>query len=180
MAKRLELIKEVVPSMTRAGVLLLRRDDTASNRNVLEAMGGSAKELRVELQPIEVREPREYESAFSAWAEQKIGALVILDHPQFIANAAAIAALAAKHRLPSIGPLELPGSGGLIAYGVNFSDLFRRAAALVEKILTGAKPGDIPVEQATKFKSVINLKTAKALGLTVPDKLLALADEVIE
>jgi putative ABC transport system substrate-binding protein len=178
MAKRLELLKEVVPSMTRAGILLLRGN--ASSDSILEVMGTTAKALRLELQPIEVRGPSEYENAFSAWTDQQIGALVILDHAQFLANADAIAALAAKHRVPSGGPLELPTNGGLIGYGVNFSELFRRAAVFVDKILKGAKPGDIPVEQPTKFKLVLNLKTAKALGLEAPATLLATADEVIE
>jgi putative tryptophan/tyrosine transport system substrate-binding protein len=180
MAKRLELLKEVVPPMTRAGVLLLRRDDTEANRNILEAMGATAKALRVELRPIEVREPSDYESTFSAWTDQQIDGLVMLDHAQFLVNAGAIAALAAKHRLPSIGPLELPAAGGLMAYGVDFSVMFRRAAAFVGKILKGAKPGDIPIEQATKFKAVVNLKTAKALGIDMPTSILLRADEVIE
>jgi putative ABC transport system substrate-binding protein len=104
----------------------------------------------------------------------------MLDHSYFLANIDAIVTLAAKHRLPSIGPLELPAAGGLMAYGVNFPDLFRRAAAFVDKIIKGAKPGDIPVEQATKFKLVLNLNTAKALGLDIPPMLSARADEVIE
>jgi putative ABC transport system substrate-binding protein len=180
MAKRLELLREVVPSMTRAGVLLIRREDSAANRTMVEVMGTTAKALKVELHPIEVGEPKEYESAFSAWADQKIGGLVVLDHAQFLANAEAIAALAARHRFPSIGALELPASGGLTAYGVDFSVMFHRAAAFVDKILKGAKPGDIPVEQATKFKSTLNLKTARSLGINIPPTLLALADEVIE
>jgi putative tryptophan/tyrosine transport system substrate-binding protein len=177
-AKRLELFREVVPSMTRAGVLLVRNNP--SNLNALEAMGVTAKALKVGLQPIEVGKPTEYESAFSSWADQQIGALVVTDHAQLLANVNAITALAAKHRFPSIGPVELPSGGGLVGYGVNFSDMFRRAASFVDKILKGAKPGDIPVEQATKFKLVINLKTAKALGLTISETLLATADEVIQ
>jgi ABC-type uncharacterized transport system substrate-binding protein len=179
-AKRLELLKEVVPSMTRAGVLLQRRDDVASNRKMLEAMEAVAPALRVELLPIEVREPSDYEGAFATWAEGKIGGIVMTDHAQLLANASTIAALAVRHRLPSIGPLELPPAGGLLAYGVDFSVMFRRAAVFVDKILKGAKPGDIPVEQATKFKSVINLKTARALGIDMPPTLLALTEEVIE
>jgi putative tryptophan/tyrosine transport system substrate-binding protein len=104
MAKRLELLKEVVPSMTRAGVLLLRGH--AANGSVLDVMGATAKALRVELQPIEVRGPTEFESAFSAWADRQIGALVVQDHAFFLANANAIAALAAKHRLPSVEVIE--------------------------------------------------------------------------
>jgi len=102
------------------------------------------------------------------------------DHALLGFNAAEIAALAIKHRVPSIGQLELVANGGLMGYGVNFVDQFRRAAAFVDKILKGAKPGDIPIEQAATFKLVLNLKTAKALGVTIPDRLLATADEVIE
>jgi putative tryptophan/tyrosine transport system substrate-binding protein len=101
-------------------------------------------------------------------------------YAQFLSRANAIAALAARHQLPSIGSLELPAGGGLMGYGVDFSGMFRRAAYFVDKILKGAKPGDLPVEQATKFKSVFNLRTARALGLTIPPTLIALADEVIE
>ena len=143
-------------------------------------MGATAKALQVDLRPIDVSGPTEFERAFSAWADAQVGGFVASDHTRISFNAHAIAALAAKYRLPSIGPLELPASGGLMGYGVNFTDMFRRAAVLVDKILNGAKPGDIPIEQATTFKSVLNLKTAKALGVTVPDKLLATTDEVIE
>ena len=180
MAKRLELLKQVVPAMTRAGVLLLRREDSAATAKMIEVMEATAKALRVELHPIEVREPREYASAFATWTDRRMDGLVILDHAQFIANAGTIADLAAKHRFPTVGYLELTATGGLMAYGVDFSVMFRRAAYFVDKILKGARPGDIPVEQATKFRSVINLKTAKALGLEVPPTLLALADEAIE
>jgi putative tryptophan/tyrosine transport system substrate-binding protein len=179
MAKRLELLKEVVPSMTRAGVLLVRREDGA-NRNILELMGSTATALSVELLPIEVRGTDEYEGAFSSWAAQKVSAFVMADHGQFLTNADTIVALAAQHRLPSIGPLQLPAGGGLMAYGVNFSDFFRRAAYFVDKILKGEKPGDIPIEQATKFNLVLNLKTAKALGLKFSPTMLSTADEVIE
>jgi putative ABC transport system substrate-binding protein len=178
LAKRLELLKEVVPSMTRAAVLLFR--NSVLNGPILEAMEGTAKALRVGLQPFEIGKPTEFESAFSAWADKQIGALVVSDHAQFVANTNAIAALAAKHRLPSIGPLELAASGGLMAYGVNFSDQYRRAAVFVDKILKGAKPGDIPVEQSTKFETIINRKTAKTFGIEVPTSILLRADEVIE
>ena len=176
MGKRLELLKQIVPSMTRAGVLFRR--NLPSTRSIREVMDVTAKALGVELQPIEVSGPAEFESAFSAWAEKQIGGMVLQDI--FTANSAVIATLAAKHRLASIGPTELPASGGLMGYGVEFIEMFRRSAAFVDKILKGAKPGDILVEQATKFKLVLNLKTAKALGLTIPQTLLVVADEVIE
>jgi putative tryptophan/tyrosine transport system substrate-binding protein len=178
MAKRLELLKEVVPSVNRVGILLIR--DTETNARMLEVMESTAKALRVELQPFEARGPVDFESVFSAWADKQIGAIVVGDHAFLVTNTDAIAALAAKHRLPSIGPLELAASGGLMAYGVNFTDMYRRAAVIVDKILKGAKPGDIPVEQAVKFVTIINLKTAKAIGIETPTSFLLRADEVIE
>jgi putative tryptophan/tyrosine transport system substrate-binding protein len=105
---------------------------------------------------------------------------VIGDHPLFADNAKAIAVLAAQHRLPSVGAPEFAASGGLMAYGVNFSDMFRRAAVFVDKIVKGASPRDIPVERATKFETIINLKTAKTIGVTLPTLTLLRADEVIE
>jgi ABC-type uncharacterized transport system substrate-binding protein len=147
---------------------------------MIEATGATARTLRVELQPIEVRQPSDYEGAFAAWADQQIGGFVMTDHAQLLVNAGAIASLAAKHRFPSVGPLELPANGELMAYGVDFSVLFRRAAVFVDKIVKGTKPGDIPIEQAVKFKSVLNLKTAKALGIDPPTSILLRADEVIE
>jgi putative ABC transport system substrate-binding protein len=178
MAKRLELLKEIVPSMSQSGVLL--NPDTVANAPILEAMEVTAQALKVGIRPFYARGPSEFESIFSAMVDSQIGAVVIQDHPLFITNAKAITALAAKHGLPLSGFLELPIDGGLAAYGVNFPDMFRRAAVFVDKILKGAKPSDLPVERSTKFELVINLKTAKALGLEVPPTLLARADEVIE
>jgi putative tryptophan/tyrosine transport system substrate-binding protein len=178
MAKRLELLKEVVPSMTRAGVFLLRGNP--STASVLQVMGATANALNVGLQPFEISTPTEFESAFSALAEKQISALVVVDHAFFIDNADAIAALAARRRVPSAGPLELAASGGLMAYGVNFSDMFRRAAVYVDRILKGTNPGDIPIEQAAKFLTTVNLKTAKAIGIDMPTAILLRADEVIE
>ena len=164
--------------MTRAGVLLIR--DNEMNGPSLELMEGTANALGVGLQPFEARSLADFESAFSAWTDKKIGAVVVGDHAFLVTSTGAIAALAAKHLLPSIGPLELAASGGLMAYGVNFSDMFRRAAVFVDKILKGAKPGDIPVEQVTKIQTIVNIRTAKALGIEVPTSLLLRADEVIE
>jgi putative tryptophan/tyrosine transport system substrate-binding protein len=134
----------------------------------------------VELQPIEMDRLTDLESAFSVLANQQVGGVVVADHVFFRINARPINVLAEKHRLPSIGRLELATTGGLMAYGVDFSEQFRRAAVFVDKILKGTKPRDIPVEQATKFITIANLKTAKALGLEVPPTLLARADEVVE
>lgn len=179
MAKRIQQLKELVPSLDRAGVLLVRREDNG-NSKVLEVMGPSATALGVELHPIEINGPPDFENAFSAWAKVPVGGLIMNDHGLLLANAAAIGALAASYRLPSIGPLELVRNGGLMGYGVNFPAIFRRAPYFVDRILKGIKPGDIPIEQATKFGAVINLGTAKALGLIIPPTLLATADDVIE
>jgi putative ABC transport system substrate-binding protein len=176
MAKRLQLLKEVLPSMLSAGVLLRR--GVASTPNILEVMGAAAKALSVDLSPIEVSGPGEFESAFSSWAEQKVSTVVMVDI--FASSSPAIVALAVKHRFASIGPLELATAGGLIGYGVDFPPMFRRAAVFVDKILKGAKPSDIPIELASKFLTVVNLRTAKALGLEIPPTVLARADEVIE
>jgi ABC-type uncharacterized transport system substrate-binding protein len=177
-AKRLELLKEVIPSLTRVGVLLIR--DNEMNGPSLEVMEGTAKALGVRLESFEARGPVDFESAFSAWTAKQIGAVVVGDHAFLVSNTDAIAALATRHRFPSIGPLELAVSGGLMAYGVNFPDMYRRAAVFVDKILKGAKPGDIPVEQVTKIQTIVNIRTAKALGIEVPTSLLLRADEVIE
>jgi putative tryptophan/tyrosine transport system substrate-binding protein len=177
-AKRLELLKEVVPSLTRVGVLLIR--DNEMNGPSLEVMEGTAKALGMGLEPFEARGPADFESAFSAWTAKQIGAVVVGDHAFLVSNTDAIAALATKRRFPSIGPLELAVSGGLMAYGVNFPDMYRRAAVFVDKILKGTKPGDIPVEQVTKIQTIVNIRTAKALGIEVPTTLLLRSDEVIE
>jgi putative ABC transport system substrate-binding protein len=177
-AKRLELLKEVVPSLTGVGVLLIR--DNEMNDPTLEVLEGTAKALGVRIQSFEARGPADFESAFSSWIDEKIGAVIIGDHAFLVANTDVIATLATKHRLASIGPLELAASGGLMAYGVNFSDMYRRAAVFVDKILKGAKPGDIPVEQAAKIQTIVNRKAAKSIGIELPTSLLLRADEVIE
>jgi putative tryptophan/tyrosine transport system substrate-binding protein len=178
MAKRLELLKELMPTMTQAAVLL--NPDNAANGPVRHAMEMTAKALNVGLHPFELRGSGEIESVFAAMVDGKIDALVVHDDQVLIGNAKAIAALAAKQNLPSCGFLEFAAVGGLSAYGVNFVELCRHAAYFVDKILKGAMPGDLPVEQPTKFELVFNLKTAKALGLEIPPMLLARADEVIE
>jgi putative ABC transport system substrate-binding protein len=164
--------------MTRAGVLLVRNNP--STRGILEAMGNAALSLNMALQPIEVGELREFGKAFLTWEQLEARGFVMQDHGFLLANAGAIAELAVRHRLLSIGPLELPSSGGLLGYGVRFSDFFGRAAYFVDKILKGAKPGDIPIEQATTFKSILNLNIAKTLGIDIPTSILLRADEVME
>ena len=178
LAKRLELLKAIAPSMSRVGLLLIRRSDGA-NINI-DAVRSTAKALNLELQASEVGGPDDFAGAFAAWADAQVGGVVMGDHSLLTYNAASIAALAAKQHIPSIGPLSLPEHGGLMGYGVDFLAIFRRAAYFVDQILKGAKPGHIPIEQPTKFELTVNLKTTKALGLTVPPTLLVRADNVIE
>ncbi len=177
-AKRLELLKEAVPRITRVAVLL--NPDNPGQGLLLQAMELTAKPLKLELQQVAARGPDEFDRAFAAMAKKRADALAVVEDPVFIAQARRIANLAAKSRLPTIGFSELAGGGALMAYGVNFFDFWRRAAVFVDKILRGAKPGDLPIEQATKFELVINMKTAKALGLMIPRSLFIRADQVIE
>jgi putative ABC transport system substrate-binding protein len=177
-AKRLELLKEAVPNLTDVGILLNLANPI--NEPILLQMSNVAQSLKLELHQFDVRAPAEFEAAFAAMAVKRIGALVVIDDAVLLANAPAVAALALKQRLPSCGWTDFAVDGGLMAYGVNFPDMFRRAATFVDKILKGAKPSDLPVERSTKFELVVNLKTAKALNFTVPYPLLARADQVIE
>ena len=177
-AKRLELLKEAFTRTKRVAVLL--NLDSPVNAHILEAMEPAAESLKMELQQFKVRGPNEFESAFTAMAKRRIDAVVINEEPMLIANAKGIADLAAKQRLPSIGFKELAEAGGLMAYGVDIPAMWRRAATYIDKILKGAKPGELPIEQATRFELVINRKTAKALRLTIPQQLLLRADKVIE
>jgi putative ABC transport system substrate-binding protein len=178
MAKRLELLKEIVPAITQAAVLL--NPGNAANGPVRQAMETTAKALQVGLQPFELKGSGELERVFAAMADSKINGLIVHDDQVLIGSAKAIAAFAAKQNLPSCGFLEFAVAGGLAAYGVNFVELCRRAAYFVDKILKGTMPADLPVEQPTKFELVINLKTARALGLEISPMLLARADGVIE
>ena len=178
MAKRLELLKEIVPATTRAAVLL--NPGNAANGPVRQAMEMTATALQVGLEPFELRGSGELDRVFAEMADSKIDALIVHDDQVLIGNARAIATLAVEHKLPSCGFLEFAAVGGLAAYGVNFVELCRRAAYFIDKILKGTMPADLPVQQPTKFELGINLKTANALGLQVPPMLLARADEVIE
>ena len=177
MAKRLEILKEVLPRLSRVGVLLKR--DNPVNVPALRAMEHTAPPLKLLLRPVEVRDPADLENAVSALVKEQAGAIVLFEEAMLIAQAGRIADLARKHQLPAIGFIEYTRAGGL-AYGVNFPDLWRRAASFVDKILKGAKPENLPIEQSTKFELVINLKTAKALGLAISPSLLRRADQVIE
>jgi putative ABC transport system substrate-binding protein len=141
----------------------------------------AAQALKVELQLLETRGSNEFDGAFAAMSKERAGALLVVTDPIFVLHRARLADLASKNRLPSMyGMGEYVKAGGLISYGPNLSDRFRHAATFVDNVLKGAKPADLPVQQPTKFELTINLRTAKALGLTVPPSLLARADEVIE
>jgi putative ABC transport system substrate-binding protein len=177
--KRLELLKEVAPKASRVAVLFNPAD--RSNVLVLKELQESAPALRLTLQPLGVRGPGEFEGAFVAMSRKRAHALFGAAGILTTEHRKAVVDLAAKSRIPAMwGERQFVEAGGLMSYAVNFYDQVRRAATYVDKILKGAKPGDLPVEQPTKFELVINLKTAKALGLTIPQSLLLRADEVIQ
>jgi len=177
--KRLELLKEMVPHLSRVAVLW-NPQGTTSPLSWKESQL-PARELGLRLHSIEVRSPNNLDKAIEDATKARAGALAIMPDPLFAGNLKRIADLAAKSRLPSIFHLtEFVDSGGLVAYGVDRPDQFRRAATYVDKILKGAKPADLPVEQPIKFELVINLKTAKQIGLTIPPNVLARADRVIK
>jgi putative ABC transport system substrate-binding protein len=176
--KRIELLKEAVPDLTNVGVLL--NSTNQMNAPVLPQVAEVVRHLGMELHQFAVREPGDFDAAFADMAAKGVRGLVIFDDTMLISHAHAIAALAIKQRLCSCGFLDYASAGGLLAYGVDFPDMFRRSATYVDKILKGAKPADLPVEQATKFTTILNAATAKSMGLAVPQSLLLRADEVIE
>ena len=178
--KRLELLREAVPGLSR--VAALWNPDVRGALLDYKETEGAARLLRLELQSVEVSRAEDLDRAFSAVTQQRAQALVLPGaNPVGFINRGKIATFAQRNRLPSMYPTrEYVEAGGLMSYGPSLPDLFRRAATYVDKILKGAKPADLPVEQPTKFELVINLKTAKALGLTIPPSLLQRADQVIE
>ena len=179
LGKQLQLLKEAVPKLSRVAVLS-HPTNPQHARSVREAEV-AARSLKLRLQTLEARAPSEFAGAFSAATKERAGALIVLADGMFWGERTRFAELAAKHRLPLMAGLrEHADAGGLLAYGARLRDNFRRAATYVDKILKGAKPGDLPIEQPTKFEFVVNLKTAKALGLTIPQSLLLRADEVIQ
>ena len=178
MAKRLELLREALPRITR--VALLVNPDNPARASDLQHMETAARSWNVGLQPFEVRGPNEFEGAFSAMAKIRPDALVIHQDGKLNASSRAIADLATRHRLPSVGIKEFAEAGGLIGYGANFLEMYRRAAIFVDKILKGARPADLPVERATKFELVVNMKTAKSLGIKIPQSIPQRADQVIQ
>jgi ABC-type uncharacterized transport system substrate-binding protein len=177
--KQLELLKEIVPRISRAAMLW--NPANLSIQPTVDQARGAARKLGLQLQVLEARRPEDIESAFTAMSRERAGALLLLSDAMFILQRTRIAGLAAKAHLPVMYTLsEHMGAGGLAFYGPSLTDNVHRAATYVDKILKGAKPADLPVEQPTKFEFVINLKTAKALGLTIPQSLLGRADEIIQ
>ena len=177
--KWLELLKQIAPGVTRAAVL--RDPAIASGIGQFGAIQAVAPSLRVELSPVDVRDAPEIERAVTAFAGIENGGLVVTASPSGTVHRELIIALAARHKLPAVYWQRFyRASGGLMSYGPDLLDQYRRAAGYVDRILKGEKPADLPVQAPTKYELVINLKTAKALGLTVPATLLARADEVIE
>src|SRR5262249_29091888 len=178
-AKRLELLTTAVPGTMRVGVLL--DPNFSPDLTQLREIEAAAPILNLQLLPVEVRNPYDFQLSLRTMAGQHADGVIVLPGEIFDANAQRIADLMAKARLPTMFQRrELVEAGGLMSYGTNYSDMYRRAATHVDKILRGAKPDDLPVEQPTNFELVINLKTAKALALTMPYTLLGRADEVIE
>ncbi len=176
--KQLELLNEAVPRLQRVAVLV--NPGNASHAPRTKEIAEVARALKLQSDVVEASTPAQTRAAFGAMTSRRAGAAIVLADPLFIREAATLVRLAAEQRLPVMYALrEVVMGGGLISYGASFSDLFRRAAAYVDKILRGASPGDLPVEQASRFELVINLKTATALGLTLPHSLLIRADEVI-
>ena len=177
-AKRLELLMEVLPHVTHVGAL--SNPANPVSRPIIPAMRAAAARLKLEIEVFEVQGPSDFIGAFEAVAKSRVNAVAVTEDGEFAAGFKTIAALAVGNKLPSIGSKEYAEAGGLIGYGVNILSLYRRAAYFIDKILKGSKPADLPIEQPTRFDFVINLKTAKTLGLTVPPTLLSRADVVIE
>jgi putative ABC transport system substrate-binding protein len=178
-AKRLELLQEVVPHATRFGVLF--SPTAPSHAPVVQAVEGAGAKLGVALHTVPVQTVEEFDGAFATLARERVGGVFVHGSALTASHGTRLAALALQHRLPTVA--SNPGyaqAGGLMSYGADLVDLTRRAATYIDKILKGAKPADLPVEQASKYELVINLKTAKALGLTIPPVLLFQATEVIQ
>jgi len=176
--KRLELLKEAIPGITRVALLW---DPSPRGQALVREHEMAVRSLGLRLQSLEVRGPADFERAFQLASQGRAQALVMVQGPLYTVHSARISELAVRNRLPTIsGETGYAQAGGLMNYGPNISDSWRHAATYVDKILKGAKPGDLPIEQPTKFELVINLKTAKVLGLTIPQSLLLRADQIIE
>ena len=180
--KRLDLLKGAIPTASRIAVLWHRWSQAGASRpQSVEAVDAAARTLGLQPRFLEVRHPNEIDTAFATMARERPHALLVMSSPMLASQSVRIVDLAARNRLPAMYQWrEFAEAGGLMSYGANLLDLYPRAAVYVDKILRGAKPADLPVEQATKFELVINLKTAKTLGLTIPQSLLLRADQVIQ
>ena len=177
--KQLELLKEVIPRLSRVAVL--GSSTTPGNAQSLKETEVAAGALAVQLQYLDVRDPKDIESAFRAASKGRADSVLVLTSPVVNPYRTEVATLAVKNRLPAIySTPEFVEDGGLMSYSVSFTDLYRRAATYVDKILKGAKPADLPVEQPIKFEFIVNLKAAKQIGLTIPPNVLARADRVIK
>jgi putative tryptophan/tyrosine transport system substrate-binding protein len=177
-SKRMELLQKVVPHISKVAVLL--NADSSINRKEFQVMEQGARLLNLELTAFPVRGPAEFKNAFDAMVERRIGGVEISDDAMLNVTWRTFGALSLERRLPSVGNIGVARAGGLIGYGVNFVARYRRAAELVDKILKGTKPADIPIEQATKFELALNRTTARTLGVVIPETLLATADEVVD
>jgi putative tryptophan/tyrosine transport system substrate-binding protein len=180
--KRLELLKEIVPTLSRVAILWQPGSlSEEAFKQMLQETQVTARSLGVQLQVVEAKEVADFDAAFSAMVKERAEAVIVLVNPMFNVQRRHIIERAANHRLPAIYEWkEFVDSGGLISHGADVQDIYRRAAGLVNKILKGAKPADLPVEGPMRFDLAVNLKTAKALGLTIPQSLLLRADQVIE
>jgi putative ABC transport system substrate-binding protein len=178
-AKSLELLKEAIPGLSRVAVIW--DPATPSHGPSLNAVEVTGRALGIRLQALAVRSASEFDGAFSAIVREHAGGLLVLSTPLFMGGAGRLAELALKHRVPTMfGPREHAEAGGLLSYGPDRADLYLRAAAYVDKILKGARPADLPVEQATRLELVVNMKTARTLGLTIPSSVLLRAAQLIE
>jgi len=175
----LEILFDMVPKLS--SVAILKNPSNPGQDTMLKNIQPAAQKFGVKILPVEARTPQDIEQAFSTMAREKSGAVIVLQNPLFQQQKSQIVKLAAEHRLPTTTMYrEYVEAGGLMSYGANLKSIYRRAASYVDKVLKGAKPGDIPVEQPTLFELVINVKTAKALGLKIPNSILVRADKVIE
>jgi putative ABC transport system substrate-binding protein len=177
-AKRIEMVKEAVPRLRRVAVLM--NDTNTGNVVTFDAMKGTARTVGVEIVQILARRPQDFDAAFGQIVRARGEAVSVYEDALFVAQAPSLAALALRHQLPSVGFKEYADAGGLLGFGVSFPDVWRRAAGFVDRIFKGARPADLPMEQASKFDRVVNLRTARALGVTVQDGVLLRADTVIE
>jgi putative tryptophan/tyrosine transport system substrate-binding protein len=177
--KRLELLKEAVPKISRVAMVFNPEGQVPTQG--YEPLKGTAQSLKISLEPLEIRNPNEIDKAFAAIPKNRVDALLLESDPVFNINRQKVIALAAKNRLPAMYPeRRWAEDGGMMAYGTDLIEVANRAAIFVDKILKGAKPADLPVEQPTKFELAINLKTAKQIGVTIPQSVLFRADKVIK